>query len=1041
MKTKRKKMSNKWFRIITIPVLILFLVFGVVGTSVAFMLESTLDTYLGKGKTKIVEASGTELWDSMYYTKLYQTSEEAKQAAYNTAYQVAAEGTTLLKNKELLPLEKNSKIIPFGKAFLDPNYGQQTSGGSAKWVVNPVTPEEGLSDFTIDTSAIEKMKEAGEPEVLGEAEGTLIAGEAGSLLGGDSQIYEYNPSIYESIQPIKDSTGIVFISRQGQEGQDMKYDAYSDGTPHYLALSTNEKETIRQAKRIASRVIVVLVSSAPMEVSPLQSGELEADALLWMGHPGERGFSVLSAILTGEINPSGRTVDIYPTDFTKDPTYKNIGNFSYSNVQAEKPGYMGDELTQYDRLFTEYQEGVYMGYRFYETADEVDPEFIYGNLDKNGAVVNSGAVAYPFGYGLSYTEFRQELTELQVNGNQITAKVKVTNTGKYEGKETVQLYYSAPYTQFDIENKIEKPVVNLIAFSKTELLGPNESQEITLSFKKDDMSSYSYLHENPNGTKGAYVLEEGDYMISLRKNSHDIWDQKAIHQTETIWYDGSDNMHIRESEKEAQSRLDESGTSLDIPKSEDSFVAASNQFQASSDYMNSESVILSRSDWKGTQPETIQNRTKELSEKFMSLFGKETTFDVEIDPELGNVEGSYVYSAEMPALKEKNGLKLSDLRGLPYDDPMWDQLLNQLDWDADKKGILMNFAGAAYATGQIESIGLPATEEYDGANGLKVKGGDNGYDMTKSSSFAFPPLMAATWNLDLMYEVGKSLGQEALHHNINGWYAPGVNLHRSVFSGRVFEYYSEDPILSGYVAERVISGAGDQGMFSYIKHFALNETETGRDKLSNYWADEQTMRELYLKAFEIPIQKARMTIRYTSDEEGNVSTKTIRAATALMPAQNGVGTIVGHANYNLLTNILRKEWGFEGVVVTDYWVWGKNNMRDLTLRAGSDTYLSNYMPSVWNLVDYESPTARNVMRNAIHNLAYTVVNSNAMQGLAPGSTIENTLSPWKYMLLFIDILLTSVIGLGIYWIIWRTKDERKNPEKYKRKNKKLKNAA
>lgn len=1035
MKKKRLKLSNKWFRIILIPILTLLLLIGTGITVITSMLSTTLDTYLGKGESYVEAAKGTELWDSFYYTKAYSDAAEAKAAAYNVAESVAKEGTVLLKNNGKLPLPAGSKVMPFGKAYLDPEYGQKTSGGSAKWVIAPITPEQGLADFDINTSAARAMTEVGEPEALTEAKGTLVAGEAATILGGDSRIYEYDPSIYRSIEPVEDTTGLVFISRRGQEGQDMKYDAYADGTPHYLALSQNEQDTIREAKRITGHVVVVLVTSAPMELAPIQSGELEADGIVWMGHPGERGFSILSDFLTGKINPSGRTVDIYPVDFTADPTYQSVGVFTYSNATTEKAGYTGDSVETYNRMYVEYQEGVYMGYRYYETADKEDASFVYGTLDKNGGVAQAGAVAYPFGYGLSYTTFQQEIVETKEEGNMISVTVKVTNTGNQTGKEVVQLYYTAPYTELDKEYQIEKPVVNLIAFDKTKELQPAESQNVTLTFNKEEMASYSYKHQNSNGTIGAYMLEAGDYTLSLRANSHDVIAETSIRQGETIWYDGSDENHIRQSEKDAQSILDENGNPTGQPKNKEGFVAASNQFQISSDYMNSDSVILSRKDWIGTQPKAADNRSKKISDNYLSLLGKESSFDVENDPELGNVKGSYVYSDEMPVSNADNGLVLSNLRGLAYDDPKWDELLDQIDWEKDKNGILMNFAGAAYATGAIDSIGLPATQEYDGANGLKVPI-SGGYDMTQSSSFGFPPLMAATWNTELMYQVGEALGQEALMHGINGWYAPGVNLHRSPFSGRVFEYYSEDPVLSGMIAEHVISGAGNQGMFSYIKHFVMNETETGRAELSNYWADEQTMREVYMKAFEIPIHRARMTLKYTTDDKGNTATKVVRAATAVMPAQNGVGMIVGEANYPLITNVLRGEWGFEGVTVTDYWVWGKDNFRDLSLRAGTDTYLSNYMPQMWNITDYDSATARSVMRNAIHNLSYTVANSNAMQGVSPGSVVKVKISPWRYGIYALDGVLIILIGLGIYWIIRRSKHEKTHPELYKRKVKK-----
>ncbi|MDO4852535.1 MAG: glycoside hydrolase family 3 N-terminal domain-containing protein, partial [Clostridia bacterium] len=862
-------------------------------------------------------------------------------------------------------------------------------------------------------------------ETLDAAEGTRPAGEAGSMLGGNCFLYEYNPSIYDGMAPISGSTGLVFVTRAGQEGSDQKPDAYADGTPHYLALSENEKGAIRAAKAVCDHVALILVSSAPLELGPVVEGELECDAILWIGHPSERGMSALGSLLCGEVNPSGRTVDTYSRDFTKDPSYQNIGEFTYSNVPLVSGSFSGSGT---NRFFTEYQEGVYMGYRYYETAALVDPDFNYDE-----------AVIFPFGYGLSYTEFTQELLSLESDGYNVTASVKITNSGDRAGKEVAELYFSAPYTDLDIESKIEKPAVQLVAFDKTRLLNPGENETLTLSFTMDDLTAYCYTHENPDGSKGCYLLEAGDYAISLRKNSHDVIAEQALNVAETIWYDGSDDAHIRQTEKDAQSILDADGNPTGVPQN-GAFVAATNRFQVSSDYMNAQSTILSRADWKGTQPKTAEGRTKELEQRFVDLLGIETTFDPATDPNFGNVPGSIVYAETEPTSKAKNGLVASDLRGLDYNDPQWDALLDQIDWDADRDNIILNFCGDAYATFGIDSIGLPNTVDEDGANGLKVNGaGDGGYDMTQSASYPFQPLMAATWNTELLYEIGAAVGQESMANNINGWYSPGINLHRSLFNGRVFEYYSEDPVLSGKAAAAVVSGAGDQGMLCYLKHFALGDTDTKRDALNNFWADEQTMRDLYLKPFEIAIKEARSTLRYT-DENGKMAEKVVRAAKAVMPAQNCVGTIVGHANYDLLVNVLRNEWGFSGVVVSDYWVWNGDNLRDLCLRTGCDTYLCMAMPAMWSISDYTSPTARSAMRNAIHNLSYAVVNSNAMQGMAPGAYQKTSAPAWKTAITVLTILVLALEIAAIVWMVLRQRDDNKHPENYKHKVKKNKKA-
>lgn len=1040
MEQKKLKMNNQKFCRILSFVVALLIIINVALMIASNMLASTLDTYLGKGHLVKESPNGTESWDTSYYDVKYQNNKESTEAAYEVAAQVMQEGTVLLKNNGILPLADGSTVTPFGRAYLDPIYGQLTSGGSAKWVVDPVSPEQALSSvYTLNNAAVDKMKASPDPKALTEAEGTFSAGESGSLLGGNSFLYEYAPSIYDGMDDVSGTTGIVFITRAGQEGSDKKYDAYTDGTPHYLALSSNEKEAIKIAKEKCGSVIVVLVSSAPMELTPIQSGEYEADAILWVGHPGERGFAELAGIMDGSTVPSGRTVDIYPSDFTKDPSYQNIGSFSYDNAPVMIEGFSSGNAQESSRYFTDYQEGVYVGYRYYETADVMDDDFVYGELDENGGVVTAGAVCYPFGYGLSYTTFEQSITGYHDSGDTISVDVTVTNTGSvYSGKDVVQLYYNAPYTDLDIENKVEKPVANLIAFDKTKELAPGESQTLTLSFAKEDMASYCYTHANPDGTIGCYMLEAGDYEITLRNNSHDVLDTRITTLNDTTWYDGSDDAHIRNRDKDAQSTLDNDGNPTGEAM-EGEFIAATNQFQTSSDYMNSNSIILSRADWAGTQPKMAEGRTKSLNAEFIDKLGKDITFEVETDPVFGNVEGSLVYHEDQPTSNQKNGLTLSSMRGLDYNDPKWESYLDQIDWEGDKDSILLNHTGAAYTLGAISSLGIPSTVQEDGANGLKVQGSDNGYDMSKSSSFPFAPVIAATWNVDLLYNVGAAFGQESLQNGVNGWYCPAINLHRSPFSGRVFEYYSEDPILSGKLAAACISGAGDQGMVCYLKHFALNDTETNRNQLCTTWATEQTMRDIYMKAFEIAVEEARMTVKYTADENGTTATRVMRATTGIMPAQNSVGDCLGTCNYNLLNNVLRKEWGFRGMVITDYWIWGDNNLRDLCIRTGSDAYLCMSMPAMWNLNDYDSATARWAMRNAIHNISYALANSNATQDSAPGTTFRMSISPWKIAANAAIVVIWVLVVALIVLMVRRTKDAKLHPENYKpRKQKKVK---
>ena len=505
-----EKMSNKRFRAIMIPILSVLLVLAIVVTVVANVLGSTLDQFVGRGERHVIVPEGTENWDLDYYGADGETKEEAKEHSFEVANKVVEEGVILLKNNGVLPLAKDSTVTPFGYRYVSPIYSQMASGGSAKWMVgNEITPAEALGETsTINNAAVEKMEQAGTPEGVLEAPGTLAAAGAGSVLGGDNIMYEYPGSLYDDVKA-DGSVGLVFIGRPGQEGTDKKYDGYADGTPHSLALTANEKATIAAAKRICDKVVLVSESAAPMELAPVMSGELEVDAILWISQVGERGFSVVDDILCGDVNPSGRTVDIFATDFTKDPTYQNFGSYHYDNATVTVSSF-GNVPTAPDgtnyRTFVEYQEGIYMGYRYYETADAVDEAFVYGELDGAGAVLTPGAVAYPFGYGLSYTTFEQEITDFSDFGDDITLTVEVKNTGDAAGKEVVQVYYTSPYTKYDAENGIEKSATVLAAFAKTEEIPAGGSASVTLTFAKEDMASYSYAHQNKDGTRGCYIL-------------------------------------------------------------------------------------------------------------------------------------------------------------------------------------------------------------------------------------------------------------------------------------------------------------------------------------------------------------------------------------------------------------------------------------------------------------------------------------------------------------------------------------------------------
>lgn len=1074
MKSPKQKMSNRKFMAIMIPILTVILAFIIILTTALNSMPLFLDTYLGKGKRTVQTAEGAEDWDTDYYDATYGTwfddsdgensRTQSREAAQQVALEVAKEGIVLLKNQGSLPLQAGSKITAFGRAFVDPVYGGTGSGG-VPTKYNTTAVDALNSVYEVNPSLTEAMEQALE----GTPRGSIVTDK---YLESNYYIGEFEKDVYESADYSGyTDAGVVFIGRTGGEGVDMPTDMkgtladheakggkftanaetarYEDGQ-HYLELNAEEKDMIDIASQECDQVIVVLNTSNPMEVGYLEDND-DIDAVLWIGGPGAKGLDALASIMTGETNPSGRLTDTYYADFTQNPVWNNFGRSIYTNVENPTPEELGLDVSKYvlpydtgmHATFVEYEEGIYVGYRYYETmyemlGDEGDAWYSAwrGSEDKESGT----GVVYPFGYGLSYTTFDQEITDYDDSGDDIIITVRVTNTGDMAGKDVVQIYYGPEYTDLDREYGIEKASKNLVTFAKTELLDGGESQDVTLTFPKESMASYCYTHDNEDGTTGSYVLTEGDFTIYVGRNAHDVWDSRVWHNDSTVWYSG-DNM--RESDRNAQSVLDDEGNVTDVPAN-DTYKAASNLFDESTEYMTSAPRnMLTRAEgfteWQSTKPEGDDLiASDEVKEGLLST--------ISVDDELESDQ-----SAEAPRLNEDNGLSVIDMRGKDYNDPAWDDLLAQLtvdDLDAISKP-------SNYNNIELASIGLEKMQDSDGPQGIKGAFGSDGFGDTEANC-AWPtaPVIAATFNTDLINEMGKAIGTEALTVGITGWYAPAMNLHRSPFGGRCFEYYGEDGVLSGKIAAATVAGAASQGVVTYIKHFALNDQET--DRCSNdteqhtsilggtsTWADEQTMREIYLKPFEICIKDAMFDVKYIADKQGTVATRTMRATLGVMSSFNRIGTTWAGGDRNLLTGLLRDEWGFQGTVVTDMAFYAHMSPVAMYLAGGNDN-LGHYMVIAGQernslgpiTIDTSDPTLQNLIVESVHRMAYAAVNSDAYYGIAPGTTITYGLSPWQVWLIIANVVAYTIIVLGVIWIIVRLRDEKKNPDKYKRAVKK-----
>ena len=917
---------------------------GLLGVTVAAnvgtnMFRSLLDHYLGGRPATVQHVEGSEDWDTDYYDSQYRGRTQATAVANEIVDEILGEGAVLLKNNGALPLAAGTEVSLLGRYAADPVYGGAGSG-----TVDPnacVNMHDGIAaaGLNINETAFGWINDnySNYPK----AQITMDSPSTASYYIGEIPFSAYSGEAQASISG---TTALVVIGRGGGEGGDLSRNLiedlnsgvsknftandetanYEEGQ-HELELTVEEKSVLAAAKASCDKVIVIVNASTPMELGPLMSGEYEADAILCVGSLGATGATAVGKLLTGEYNPSGRTTDIWPADFTADPTFNNFGGKHYTDVSNYYTTNYNSTASDGTAYFVEYKEGVYVGYRYYETAAAEAEAGNYSGFDYDSAVV------FPFGYGLSYTTFTQTLDSVDATGDTVKVGVTVTNSGSVAGKDVVEVYYSAPYTK----GGIEKPAVVLAGFAKTGQLDPGASESVKIEFPVRQMASWS-------SEKGAYVLDGGDYVISLRTDSHTVVDQQTVSVTEKTF----DTDEV-------------TGTKLQ------------NQFADLTEYMekNCKGEMLSRSDFKGTFPKPAEDKD---------------SADCGITVAEYNWKDHEDSAATMPTTGASNGLSLIDMRGKDYDDEAWDTLLDQLSVD-EMTGMLND---CAYNTGAVESISKPETSEPDGPAGFTSLTGPTG-----NCAYCSEFIMAQTWNVELMERMGEMVGQEALASGYNGWYAPAFNTHRSPFAGRNFEYYSEDPLLGGKIGSAVVSGAATNGCYAMIKHFALNDQESYRVQHVMTWATEQACREIYLRQFEIPVKEATCEIKYISDEQGTISTKKMNACTAAMSSFNFVGTEWSGGRKSLCTNVLRDEWGFRGCVITDFNLYGYMD-KNAALAGGTDLQLT-YSAMTPAFEGTNTATVESQLRESMHHALYTIVNSNAMQGMAPGSKVNYGIAPWQ----------------------------------------------
>lgn len=825
----------------------------------------------------------------------YTLSDATVSKANELAKDVQSEAVTLLKNDDSnLPLS-GKKVNVFGWGSTNPVYGGTGSGSMSKQY-KTVSLLDGMKQAGLKTNTeLSKLYtdyRKDRPEVGMFAQDWTLP---------EVPAKQYSDKLVSDAKDFSDEA-VVVLTRVGGEGADLPTDMKAKGITYknnskdyddfqkgesFLQLSKTERDMIDLVTSNFKKVTLVYNGANTFQFDFLNDYP-QIQSVVWCPPAGQTGFSALGEVLAGETNPSGKTSDTFLKDLTKSVSYNNFGKFEYTNMAdkaAKYKGFTGDDVTAIPG-FVNYSEGIYVGYKFYETASD------------EGLINYDDTVAFPFGYGLSYTSFDQKLDSVKYKGGKVTVTATVTNTGDKAGKDVVEVYYNPPYT----DGGIEKASKNLAGFEKTKELQPGESQKVTVKFDDDDMASYDY-----KGAK-AYVLEKGDYDISIQSDSHHVIDHKAITVKDTVTYDSDSNTHNGDK------------------------TVATNQF----DDVAGDVTYLSRADHFANYKEATAAPTNfKMSDKAKETFYNNSNYD----PKKFDKD-----SDKMPTTGAKNGLKLSDMYGKDYDDADWDKLLEQLTFD-DMDNLIAN---GGYGTQALKSVGKIQLTDADGPASL-----NNNFTGVGSIGFPASTAFACTWNKDLAKQFGEMIGDMAHDMHVAGWYAPAMNIHRNAFSGRTFEYFSEDSLLSGVMASSEISGAKSKGVYSFMKHFALNDQETKRTEMLCTWTNEQAMREIYLKPFEMSVKEG--------------------GAQAVMSSFNYIGNTYAGADSALLQTVLRGEWGFKGFVLTDYFGGYGYQNADQEVRAGNDSMLAT--TKITNHITDKSATSVKAMRQAAHNILYTAANS------------------------------------------------------------------
>ena len=962
----------KFLTILSAPLAIIFAALFVVTS----MFDNTIALFVGGTFWQLENEDPT----AVYYEGDFDTEAERVAKGAELVKQVEAEGAALLTNVDsTLPLTSGAKVSLFSTSSVNIVYG-------------------GTGSANVDTSKCDNLKTALEKAgfsvnptlwdfyLTGEA-AAYTRGNAGAVVQdsatasgyGSAEIVEapwniYTEDVLNSVAEYGD-VAIVTLSRIGGEGADSYFDHELGDGKNYLALNDVEKEMMTNIKAMKDagtidKIVVLVNTSNALQLDFLKNNEYGVDATLWIGGVGQTGINAVAEILNGEINPSGSLVDTYLFDNYSSPVMQNFTPIVYEGDTSLIPAHADTYMI--------YQEGIYVGYKYFETRYE---DFVMGTGNA-GQYAYGDDVAFPFGYGLSYTSFEYSDMKLAYDAATTTYTIDVTvkNTGDVAGKETVQIYVSSPYTEYDVKNNVEKASVSLVGFDKTRELQPGESQSLSIKVDGDYVASYDAYGA------GTYILDAGDYYFTAATDSHNAANNVLAAKGFTP--------------ENTAGRMDVAGNAalvatwnnpeLDTTTyaTSDAGTEVNNKLDASDPNMNDEVediVYLSRNDWEGTMP-SLEKTVKFVLNDYLVKALQDQQYET-------NKEAA----AAMPVLGADNGLKLYDMIGLDYDDPKWDELLDQLTFDE-----MVSLIGDAFHWHMPTlSVQAPGTRDENGPQGLTVAlfGSQLGVETTALTS---EDVLAATFNKDLVYEIGNIVGNDCLDAKVTFLYGPGANIHRSPYSGRNFEYYSEDAVLSSEIGKAEVQGIEEKGVYVVMKHFALNDCEQDRIGLG-VWLNEQSAREIYLRAFQGALEE--------SQGSGN----------GVMMAYTRWGAQWSGANKGLVKGILNEEWQCNGLQITDNVLNSMVNGID-GIMGGTTTYDSMlaFMITGGNgLPKYEKdPVAVSAMREACHHNLYAIANSQAMNGIGPDTTIVEDTPIVIELCLILTCGFTFLFVLSlVLWII------------------------